>query len=99
LDTHLDPISHIFEEHNQTSLNFAQFKQITEIIATLEHPLDTIHEYETTGNHIFDLLERIRPSFLTTKAKNNITRITSKLFKAIENEAFVKASSNDSNTY
>lgn len=56
LDTHLDPISQIFNEHNHTSLNFPQFKHIIEIIATLDHPLETIHEYETTGNHILELL-------------------------------------------
>lgn len=38
------------------------------MIATLEHPLDTIHEYETTGNNIIKLLEKIRPSLLTIKA-------------------------------
>jgi len=57
LDTHLDPITHIFEEHYLTSLNFKQFKHIIEIIATFEHPLDTIQEYETTENHIFELFE------------------------------------------
>ncbi|KAL5234050.1 hypothetical protein ACI65C_001460 [Semiaphis heraclei] len=62
LDTHLDPINQIFSEHNHTSLNFSQFKHIIEIIATLDHPLDTIHEYETTGNHILVLLEKIKPS-------------------------------------
>ncbi|CAI6350579.1 unnamed protein product [Macrosiphum euphorbiae] len=99
LDTHLDPISHIFNEHNHTNLNFSQFKHIIEIIATLDHPLDTIHEYETTGNHILELLEKIRPSLLTVKAKNNITRITNKLFKAIDNEAFMDASEAESDTY
>jgi len=99
LDTHLDPISQIFNEFNHTSLNFSQFKHIIEMIATLDHPLDTIHEYETTGNHIMELLEKIRPSLLTVKAKNNITRITSKLFKALENEASMDASSADSVTY
>ncbi|KAE9528624.1 hypothetical protein AGLY_012199 [Aphis glycines] len=99
LDTHLDPISHIFEEHNHTNLSFSQFKHIIEIIATLDHPIDTIHEYETTGNDIMELLEKIRPSLQTSKAKNNITRITSKLFKALENEAIREASATDSDTY
>ncbi|KAL4104518.1 hypothetical protein QTP88_019813 [Uroleucon formosanum] len=99
LDTHLDPISQIFNEHNHTSLNFPQFKHIIEIIATLDHPLETIHEYETTGNHILELLEKIRPSLLTVKAKNNITRITNKLFKAIDNEASIDASEAESDTY
>jgi len=99
LDTHLDPISQTFNEHNHTSLNFSQFKHIVEIIATLDHPLDTIHEYETTGHHILELLEKIRPSLLTVKAKNNITRITNKLFKAIDNEASMDASEAESETY
>jgi len=99
LDTHLDPISQIFNEHNQTSLNFSQFKHIIEIIATLDHPLDTIQEYETTGIHILDLLEKIRPSLLTVKAINNITRITNKLYKALDNEASMDASAADSDTY
>lgn len=99
LDTHLDPISQIFSEHNHTSLNFPQFKHIIEIIATLDHPLDTIHEYETTGHHILELLEKIKPFLLTVKAKNNITRITNKLFKAMENEAHMDASEAESETY
>lgn len=99
LDTHLDPISQIFSEHNHTSLNFSQFKHIIEIIATLDHPLVTIHEYGTTGNHILDLLEKIKPSLLTAKAKNNITRITNKLFKAMDNEASMEASEAESETY
>jgi len=99
LDTHLDPTSQIFNEHNHTSLNFSQLKYIIEIIATLDHPLDTIHEYKTTGNHILELLEKIRPSLLTVKAKNNITRITNKLFKAIDNEASMDASEAESDTY
>lgn len=46
-----------------------------------------------------DLLEKIRPSLLTVKAKNNITRITSKLFKALENEASMEASAANSDTF
>lgn len=89
LDTHLDPIKHIFDKTNQTSVNFLQFKHIIENIATLEKPLDIIHEYETTGNHILTILEKIRP-LLITNAKNNITRITNKLFKAIGDEAHIE---------
>jgi len=100
LGTHLDPISQIFNEHNHTSLNFSQFKHIIEIIATLDLPLDTIYEYETTVNHILELLEKIRPSLLTVKAKNNITRVTNNLiFKAIYNEAPMDSSEAESYTY
>lgn len=99
MDTHLDPISHIFDEHNQTSLNFPQFKPIIEIIATLDHPLEAIHEYGITGDLILALIEKIRPSILTNIAKNNMTRITNKLFKAIENEDYMVMSASESDTF
>ncbi|VVC39001.1 Endonuclease/exonuclease/phosphatase,Zinc finger, CCHC-type, partial [Cinara cedri] len=85
LDTHLEPISHIFEQHNQARLNFAQFKHIIETIATLEHPLDIIQEYEIEGNYKLELLEKFRPFLLTSKAKNNITRITTNYPSHIKN--------------
>jgi hypothetical protein len=101
LNTHLDPIKHIFDKYNQTSLNFSQFKHIIETIATLEHSTNTINEYGITENHILIILEKIRPHLPTNVAKKNITRITNKLFKAIGDESPIEEPSDiiDSHQY
>lgn len=98
LDNHLDPIKHIFDNVSQTGINFLQFKYVIENITTSEHPLDSIHGYGTTGKHILTILEMIRPFLSSNIAKNNLTRISNKLFKVTENEDHTKELEIDSDT-
>ncbi len=84
LDSHLEPIKHLFDDKTKFKISFDQFTHIIENIHKQDNPLNMIHEHGLEGNEIITIFENTRP-YLTTKiARNNYTRITNKIFKALD---------------
>jgi len=54
------PINHnIFENHYLITTHFTQLKHMIENISSVEHPLDTIREYEITGIYMITILVKV----------------------------------------
>jgi hypothetical protein len=97
LDSHLESIKHLFDDKTKFKISFDQFMHIIENIHKQDNPLNIIQEYGLEGSEIITIFEITRP-YLTTKiARNNFTRITNKIFKALGAATTTEPNKSESN--
>jgi len=93
----LESIKHLFDDKTKFKISFDQFMHIIENIHKQDNPLNIIQEYGLEGSEIITIFEITRP-YLTTKiARNNFTRITNKIFKALGAATTTELNKSESN--
>jgi len=95
IDELLEPTRLVYNNKKNIPLTFEQFKHLIENIQGHPSPLEVIKKYEIDSKQTIETLELIRPELKSVSAKNNITRITNKIFEETDSFQTVTDSGSD----